>query len=330
MQAEHLLLSAWVPYLGVMSSVLQTMMVAALLGLAMPACRECVDHLVLRQTKGGDLSANKLVSSQSSARHSQFTLPDCSSLSIEGREGLMAQAPGEEGHLKEDIGQNKAPGFSVESIHVGSEPVAVHTNATPRIQTSTLRKLLYFQSEYLIDTCRSSFRHVDENSDGVLDFTELYSAVLLVYVKIVAFVPAAEPPSKIVVRKLFQKIDVDSSGSLDQGEFVELAKVLMEEISFRLVLEAAVALLIAPCVVTLLIEGLGALCSRYMQAEHLLLSAWVPYLGVLSSVLQTMVVAALLGLAMPACRECVDRVVIHYPCTKKSTNPRGRWPDKMV
>eukprot|EP00994_Dinema_validum_P001633 NODE_1337_length_1001_cov_46.539916_g1030_i0.p1 GENE.NODE_1337_length_1001_cov_46.539916_g1030_i0~~NODE_1337_length_1001_cov_46.539916_g1030_i0.p1 ORF type:complete len:247 (-),score=68.67 NODE_1337_length_1001_cov_46.539916_g1030_i0:261-938(-) len=77
---------------------------------------------------------------------------------------------------------------------------------------------------YAVDT---TFTKFDVNGDGVIDSTELYLAVIMLYQELnKAAGVTYRTPSPVQVKSLFQHSDLDQSGSLDKAEFVRFAHLL--------------------------------------------------------------------------------------------------------
>jgi hypothetical protein len=89
-------------------------------------------------------------------------------------------------------------------------------------------------------------------------FKELYSGLLLIHLKLGSYAgPAAcRPVSRQQVRDVFQKRDVDGSGSLDREEFGEVMAVLCGNVLTRVIAQWSLTLLIVPMVAKLVLDFL--------------------------------------------------------------------------
>lgn len=83
------------------------------------------------------------------------------------------------------------------------------------------------QSETFANLVEASFNEVDYDKNERLDYKELYIALLLLYDKMNSLLPVHVPvPTKFELDDLLKRYDVDSSGTLDFAEFLELSKNL--------------------------------------------------------------------------------------------------------
>ncbi len=90
-----------------------------------------------------------------------------------------------------------------------------------------------------------TFDTLDHNSDGTLSFEEVYELMLLVSIQVNRQAPLA-PPSKELVKMLFERADVDKSGTLTKEELRTVVLLAMPRTTVRLGAYKILQFLIAP------------------------------------------------------------------------------------
>eukprot|EP00808_Paulinella_micropora_P020637 g47128.t1 len=108
---------------------------------------------------------------------------------------------------------------------------------------------------------RQAFEAVDADRDGKVSEEEAYAMVLLLYLKVAAYITIYPTtiPSRERVCKVFHLMDEDKSGFIDREEFYALAVVLCEGLAARLGVQLLVTLLISPAAAIYLIDMLCVL-----------------------------------------------------------------------
>jgi hypothetical protein len=103
-----------------------------------------------------------------------------------------------------------------------------------RLKTSWLSRTRWFTK-----MSNAAFAVVDADESGEVDEKELYSGLLLIHLKLGCYAgPAAcRPVDRQRVRAVFQKMDVDHSGTLDRDEFREVMMVLCSNIFTRVLVQ---------------------------------------------------------------------------------------------
>jgi hypothetical protein len=96
--------------------------------------------------------------------------------------------------------------------------------------------------------CRSAFAIVDSDKSGQVDKQELYTGLLLVHLRLAAYVgPAAcRPVTRDQADTLFDLMDVDHSGTISEQEFGEVMIVLCSSIVSRVVLLFTMTIFLIP------------------------------------------------------------------------------------
>mmetsp|Transcript_21521 Transcript_21521/g.26624 ORF Transcript_21521/g.26624 Transcript_21521/m.26624 type:complete len:215 (-) Transcript_21521:32-676(-) len=95
-----------------------------------------------------------------------------------------------------------------------------------------------------------AFDVVDTDKSGDVDKKELYAGLLLIHINLATYAgPAAcKPMTREMVDEVFDKMDVDSSGTLNRGEFQEVMMILCSQIFSRVIMQWSLTLLIVPMV----------------------------------------------------------------------------------
>jgi Ca2+-binding EF-hand superfamily protein len=122
-----------------------------------------------------------------------------------------------------------------------------------RLKTSWLSRTRWFTK-----MSNAAFAVVDADESGEVDEKELYSGLLLIHLKLGCYAgPAAcRPVDRQRVRAVFQKMDVDHSGTLDRDEFREVMMVLCSNIFTRVLVQWSMTLMIVPLVAQYMLNAL--------------------------------------------------------------------------
>ena len=168
------------------------------------------------------------------------------------------------------------------------------------VQAATAAKNSFTSSERFVKMCKSAFKEIDFDSSGTLDATEVYCAVLLLYTKILAYVPCATPPSQKTVQQLVRRIDSDQNGHIDQQEFVCLATLLSARVAARVTTQALFFFVVAPL---LSMAVLGAIDTVFSAPP------WVPgwIIWLVCTTRPYIVVALVMATAVPASLQWIER-----------------------
>jgi hypothetical protein len=96
--------------------------------------------------------------------------------------------------------------------------------------------------------CHAAFSVIDCDKSGQVDKQELYTGLLLIHLRLAAFVgPAAcRPVTKDQADTLFDLMDVDHSGTLSEKEFEEVMIVLCSSIVSRVLLLFSMTIFLIP------------------------------------------------------------------------------------
>lgn len=115
----------------------------------------------------------------------------------------------------------------------------------PKIKKSLITRSKAFKN--LVDY---TFNAIDSDQSGSIDKKELYTGLILVHLKIAAYVgPAAcSPASKEYVENMFDMLDKDKNGSLDKEEFTQLMMILCSQITTRVFMQLSLTILIVPLI----------------------------------------------------------------------------------
>lgn len=103
--------------------------------------------------------------------------------------------------------------------------------------------------EKSIDRVYNEVANLD--GDGLMDVTELYVAVLLVFNDLNKFVPGGHinPPKRKVVEGLLKSFDLNLDGKLSRAEFEELVRKTMPGLVKRIILHVAIYCSVVPILV---------------------------------------------------------------------------------
>jgi len=167
--------------------------------------------------------------------------------------------------------------------------------------------------------CKWAFKTCDTSDSGEVSKGELYTGLLMVYLKIAKYAgPAAcYPPTREVVETLFDTCDVDQSGLVNEDEFVMIMVVLTSQLTWRILTFYALIIMLVPYIImwTLqLLDTVGA-DDSFLRLDRFL-ETYAPfpinYIVVLvpdsvwSKLPESIVSCAILSFALPYCWDTMD------------------------
>eukprot|EP00494_Astrolonche_serrata_P028160 UN28425 len=108
-------------------------------------------------------------------------------------------------------------------------------------------------SSYFKNLVKQVFETIDMDKSSKVDFQEMYIGILLLYVSLTRVIPGgAIPPAVDDVKKLMNKV-APNHESVDLEEFEALCKVLLQNITGRVITQAIFAFLVFPILATLFV-----------------------------------------------------------------------------
>lgn len=125
--------------------------------------------------------------------------------------------------------------------------VLFQDEATPKPQQKKnkikLKSSWISRTKWFTKMSDNAFAVVDADGSGEVDEKELYSGLLLIHLKLGCYAgPAAcRPVDRQRVHDVFEKMDVDDSGSLDKEEFREVMMVLCSNIFTRVMVQCTLS-----------------------------------------------------------------------------------------
>ena len=102
-----------------------------------------------------------------------------------------------------------------------------------------------------------AFNTVDIDQSGSIDKKELYTGLLLIHLKIASYGagPAAcRPASKEYVDGMFDMLDEDKNGTLNNEEFTTLMTILCSQLTTRIILQLSMTLIIVPIMAQYIVD----------------------------------------------------------------------------
>jgi len=180
--------------------------------------------------------------------------------------------------------------------------------------------------------CGWAFKLCDTSESGSVSKGELYTGLLLVYLKIAKYAgPAAcYPPTREVVETLFDTCDIDQSGYIDEEEFVMIMVVLSSQLTWRILTFYTLIIMLVPYIIiwTLqLLDKVGA-DDTFLRLDSFLetyapfpinrIVVFVPD-SVWINLPQSIVSCGILSFALPYCWDTMDDY-FQEVVEKKATN----------
>jgi hypothetical protein len=164
-----------------------------------------------------------------------------------------------------------------------------------------------------------SFDCCDTNKTGQVDPTQLYAGILLIHVQLAKYCGAAAcyPPSITTIHALFYAADDNSSGTIDEDEFVQIVVICFAQITSRIVVYYTFMILLVPHiamgvirVVTSVDELLGLGMSRMSSSASSSSSAYVfrliEHVMTIGSLVETIITLLISLLLVPICFDWID------------------------
>mmetsp|Transcript_10711 Transcript_10711/g.14177 ORF Transcript_10711/g.14177 Transcript_10711/m.14177 type:complete len:232 (+) Transcript_10711:324-1019(+) len=93
-----------------------------------------------------------------------------------------------------------------------------------------------------------TFTICDSDKTGMINKDELYAGILLVHVNLAKYAGAAAcyPSSRKVVEEMFQAVDSDTSGLINEEEFAHILRICSRNIASRIAVYYAILILMVP------------------------------------------------------------------------------------
>jgi hypothetical protein len=153
-----------------------------------------------------------------------------------------------------------------------------------------------------------AFASTDVDGSGGLDTSELYTAVLELYLLLNAFGVRVRAPTRQRVTIIMKEVDVDGSGTLDLAEFKRVLRVLTELVAGRMVTQIGLTIC-APLAAPIVCRAVGSV-SLYLAS---LLNVSAPaFFSRLPASLPVTITSALLMLTITPALNWVDDLHEHH------------------
>jgi len=119
------------------------------------------------------------------------------------------------------------------------------------------------RSKFFEKIVNYSFDVIDSDGSGTIDKKELYAGLVLIHLKLAAYVgPAAcRPATREYVDEMFDTLDQDQNGSLDREEFRILMTILCSQITSRVFVQLSVALMIVPLISNYVVDCIKSIMT---------------------------------------------------------------------
>lgn len=143
--------------------------------------------------------------------------------------------------------QNAASKKTTKTASTSTNKTTTSDKKEPNIQNggggNFLTRTKFFQS-----MLENAFHMVDADGSGEVDEQELYSGLLLIHLKLgTSLGPAAcKPISREQCKTMFEKVDVDHSGTLDRSEFDAVMMVLFGNALLRVAFQYSCTIILVP------------------------------------------------------------------------------------
>lgn len=156
-------------------------------------------------------------------------------------------------------------------------------------------------SDQFKKACSDVFRSIDVDENGSVDVQEIYTGVLLVYLKLAnAGIRGLTPPSRSEIKLLIEHLDIDNDDTLSADEFTQVSAVLLGDIAGRVAIQAVLSMFIIPFLSWLLIT-----IGCYFYPTHWIMSYIFPkWLAI------TVTASVLTVLLMPYVLDKVDEFMV--------------------
>lgn len=122
----------------------------------------------------------------------------------------------------------------------------------------SIKRSWFTESQYFKNLIEKVFKNVDMDNSGSIDKKEMYSALLLVHLKLATCMgPAAcKPPTRKYVNSIFDHLDIDKSGELEREEFACAMTILCSQITSRVFIQWTMVLMIVPFISKMILDCL--------------------------------------------------------------------------
>jgi len=113
-----------------------------------------------------------------------------------------------------------------------------------------------------------TFHDIDVDNSGTIDREELYTGLLLIHLKLATYVgPAATKVlSREQVYSIFDALDMDSTGSLNEEQFMYVMTILCSQIASRIAITTGLTLFIIPFMTRFIVAGVPLLLGHVESA----------------------------------------------------------------
>jgi hypothetical protein len=130
-------------------------------------------------------------------------------------------------------------------LSTGDNQVAALSNANAKRHA-----VMHVPGSWLIGWClraliESEFKSLDADHTGRLSIEELYTGIILIYMKLSMFIRLS-PPTRSYVRRLLQEMDKDHDGRLNREEFQKFVEVLSAGMLTRALFQVVVMFVVGP------------------------------------------------------------------------------------
>jgi len=168
--------------------------------------------------------------------------------------------------------------------------------------------------------CKWAFVVIDHDKSGTIGKDEMYTGVLLIHLNLAKYAgySACRPPTRKVVEGIFDKMDDNKSGQIDESEFIEIMVVICSHIATRIALQYFLIFLIVPQIAWFMTKGLSiatysnARLSTVVSFFQFLIDSFPSFMkDTLESIPGTLISSLLVFAAIPACLDFIDDYMGH-------------------
>uniref|UniRef100_A0A7S2MID1 EF-hand domain-containing protein n=1 Tax=Helicotheca tamesis TaxID=374047 RepID=A0A7S2MID1_9STRA len=126
---------------------------------------------------------------------------------------------------------------------------------------------LLTQTETFQKLSKWAFKRMDNDDSGSVNKEELYAGLLLIQLYLAKFAgpSACKPPSRETVEEIFDKMDRDESGQIEEKEFLDIMAVLCSGIATRIAVQYTLVISVLPHVA----RSIVAICTWFLVSVGL-------------------------------------------------------------